>query len=212
MDNFTIVIFKNRTKKRIIKKFKTYENAKKFYQKTLDDNKSILFGVETENGKNCKYEIGLVTKDKNDKPLYVKDDLGRQVRIDLDSSEFSIIDINPYKKEEYIYDIKKSKRIKVSSFLRQYLPKVGVKLVSKLNHKISVQNESDINLFSLKSDSDCDRFIDTLSNHFMENDRIDTIFVKDTSVVQKKYLYDLLESNGYSKSILYRRFTTYTRE
>jgi len=212
MDNFTIVIFKNRTKKRIIKKFKTYENAKKFYQKTLDDNKSVLFGVETENGKNCKYEIGLVTKDKNDKPLYVKDDLGRQVRIDLDSSEFSIIDINPYKKEEYIYDIKKSKRIKVSSFLRQYLPKVGVKLVSKLNHKISVQNESDINLFSLKSDSDCDRFIDTLSNHFMENDRIDTIFVKDTSVVQKKYLYDLLESNGYSKSILYRRFTTYTRE
>jgi hypothetical protein len=212
MDNFTIVIFKNRTKKRIIKKFKTYENAKKFYQKTLDDNKSVLFGVETENGKNCKYEIGLVTKDKNDKPLYVKDDLGRQVRIDLDSSEFSIIDINPYKKEEYIYDIKKSKRIKVSSFLRQYLPKVGVKLVSKLNHKISVQNESDINLFSLKSDSDCDRFIDTLSNHFMENGRIDTIFVKDTSVVQKKYLYDLLESNGYSKSILYRRFTTYTRE
>lgn len=212
MDNFTIVIFKNRTKKRIIKKFKTYENAKKFYQKTLDDNKSILFGVETENGKNCKYEIGLVTKDKNDKPLYVKDDLGRQVRIDLDSSEFSIIDINPYKKEEFIYDIKKSKRIKVSSFLRQYLPKVGVKLVSKLNHKISVQNESDINLFSLKSDSDCDRFIDTLSNHFMENGRIDTIFVKDTSVVQKKYLYDLLESNGYSKSILYRRFTTYTRE
>jgi hypothetical protein len=212
MDNFTIVIFKNKTKKRIIKKFKTYENAKKVYQKILEDNKSVLFGVETENGKKCKYEIALVSKNKNDKPLYVKDDFGRQVKIDLDSTEYSIIDINQYKKEESIYDIKKSKRIKISTFLRQYLPKIGVKLVSKLNHKISVQNESDITLFSLKSDLDCDRFIDSMSSYFMENGRIDTIFVKDTSVSQKKYLYDLLESNGYSKSILYRRFTTYTRE
>jgi hypothetical protein len=212
MDNFTIVIFKNKTKKRIIKKFKTYENAKKVYQKMLEDNKSVLFGVETENGKKCNYEIALVSKNKSDKPLYIRDNFGRQVKIDLDSTEYSIIDINHYKKEESIYDIKKSKRIKISTFLRQYLPKVGVKLVSKLNHKISVQNESDINLFSLKSDSDCDRFIDSISNHFMENGRIDTIFVKDTSVSQKKYLYDLLESNGYSKSILYRRFTTYTRE
>ena len=38
--------------------------------------------------------------------------------------------------------------------------------------------------------------------------------VKDrlaSSKGQKKYLYDLLNDAGYSKSVLYRRFTTYKR-
>jgi hypothetical protein len=75
-----------------------------------------------------------------------------------------------------------------------------------------VQSDDQINLFSLKNEYDCNRFIDSLSNYLMVNGRIDTILVKDSSLSQKKYLYDLLESNGYSKSILYRKFTTFTRE
>ena len=119
---------------------------------------------------------------------------------------------NIQEKEEMLFDIKNSKRISVPKFLRKYLPKVGVKLLSKINNKIVVQRDSDINLFSLKSEDDCDRFVDGISNYMMDGGRIDTIIVKDSSQHQKKYLYDLLNENGISKSKLYRRFTTYRRE
>jgi hypothetical protein len=95
--------------------------------------------------------------------------------------------------------------------LKQYLPKVGVKLVSKLNNKIVIQNDDKIFLFSLKSEDDCDRLMDCLSSHMLNEGRIDCILVKDSSKDQKKYMYDLLSENGYSKSVLYRRFTTYKR-
>lgn len=212
MDNYTIVLFKNKVKKRIIKKFKTFNNAKNFFDKLKEENKSVIFDVKTENGRSCNYEIALVSKKTNNAPLYVRDDFGRQVKIEIEDPEFSIIHISPFKKEEHIFDIKNSKRISVSTFLRKYLPKVGVKLVSKINHKISVQHDSQIDLFSLKSEEDCDRFIDVMSTHFMDEGRIDTIWVKDTSMDQKKYLYNILESQGYPKSILYRRFTTFNRE
>ena len=205
MDNYTIVLFKNKTKKKIIKKFKTYVRAKKYFDNQLEKNKTVIFEMETQNGKSCNYEIGLVERSSGTTPSYF-------VRDDLDNPGFNILQISPHKREEMLYDIKNSKRITVDTFLKKYLPKVGVKLVSKINHKISVQSDDQINLFSLKNEYDCNRFIDSLSNYLMVNGRIDTILVKDSSLSQKKYLYDLLESNGYSKSILYRKFTTFTRE
>ena len=42
--------------------------------------------------------------------------------------------------------------------------------------------------------------------------RIDCIMVSDSSKSQKKYLYELLEKKGISKSSLYRRFTTFSSE
>jgi hypothetical protein len=212
MDNYTIVLFKNKTKKKIIKKFKTPSRAKKYFDSLIEENKSIIFGVETENGSPCKYEIALLEKTSGSLlPYFIKDEFGRQVKIELNDPDHTIIKILPYKKEEFIYDIKSKERITINKFLSKYLPKVGLKLVSKINHKLSVQNDDKINLFSLKSEDDCDRLVDELSKYFINENRIDTIFVKDTSPVQKKYLYDILESSGYPKSILYRRFTTYKR-
>jgi hypothetical protein len=212
MDNFTVILFKNKTKKKILKKFKTYTNAKKFYDKLIEHNKTVIFDVSTENGKHSNYEIALVSKSKQDKPLYIRDDFGRQVKVEMEDSEFTIIELLPYKKEELIYDIKNKKRLSVDSFIRKYLQKSGIKMVSKINNKICVQNESQVDLFSLKSEEDSSRFIDSLSDFFITKGRIDTIFVKDSSTAQKKYLYTVLESNGFSKSVLYRRFTTFSKE
>lgn len=211
MDNFTIVLFKNKTKKKIIKKFKTKENAKKYYDSLIEKNKDVVFGVETENGKPCKFEIALVSKKDKSNPYFIRDEFGRSIKIELEDSDFNIDEIHHYKKEEMIYDIKNSKRIDFNKFMKSYLPKVGVKLLSKLNNKIVVQKDSDVNLFSLKSENDSDRFIDEISQYMMNQNRIDTIIVKDSTPVQKKYLYDLLNENGFPKSILYRRFTTYKR-
>jgi hypothetical protein len=212
MDNYTIVLFKNKKKKRIIKKFKTKENALNFYNKEIEQNKKIFFGVETENGKSCSYELGLITKTKNHNPLFIRDSMGRSIEMKMEDSDYTILKMNPYKKEEMIYDVKKSKRINFLTFLRIYLPKVGTKLVSKINNKIVIQNDENLHIFSLKCDSDSDRFIDVLNDYMISEKRFDTIIVKDFSKEQKKYLYNLLETNGFSKSIFYRKFTTYKRE
>ena len=136
MDNFTIVLFKNRVKKKIIKKFKTKDNATKFYKTLIEENKKVFFGVETENGKQCKYEVALVSRMVESNPYFVRDEFGRTLKIEMEDPDFNILEINSYNKEEMLYDIKTSKRISIPDFLKRYLPKVGVKLLSKINNKI----------------------------------------------------------------------------
>ena len=95
------------------------------------------------------------------------------------------------------------------SFIRKYIQKDGVKLVSKLNNKIIVQNDDSINIFSLKSESESKRFLTILEDYMLKNKRLDCIIVSDDSTPQKKYLYSLLESKGISKLILYKKSTTF---
>ncbi len=211
MDNYIIVLFKNKIKKKIIKKFKTFDRAKKFYDDLVKNNESVIFEMKTENGKPCDYEIGFLERVISHRPYFVRDQFGRQIKIDLDDPDFNITIINQYSKEELIYDVSKSKKITVQTLLKQYLPKIGIKMISKLNNKIVIQNDDKINLFSLKSEDDCDRLMDSLVSYMLNEGRFDCILVKDSSKEQKKYMYDLLSENGYSKSVLYRRFTTYKR-
>ena len=203
MSNYIIVLFKNKIKKKIIKKFKTLNNAKKFYNTLLEKSDSVIFNMETE--------IGFLEKNVTPLPYYVKDDFGRQIKIELEDPDYSLTKLSKFKKEELIFDVSKSKRVSVQYLIKQYLPKLGIKLVSKINNKIVIQNNSEINLFSLKTEGDTNRLMDGLSSYLLSKGRIDCILVKDSSKGQKKYLYDLLNDAGYSKSVLYRRFTTYKR-
>lgn len=208
--NYLIVVFKNKRKKKIINKFNTSKGANNFYKKFLEENQEVDFEVQIQNGKPCTYELGLLEK-KNDGsiPLFTKDELGRNVKLDFDNEEYSISKISSYKEPEKIFDIQTNKRIQFNTFFYKYLPKEGFKLVSKLNNKIIVQNDETFNLFVLKSDSDAERFMKSLVDKFVKNKRGDAMFVPDSSSPQKKELYKLLESKGYSKSFLYRKETTY---
>lgn len=206
---YLVVLFKNKNKKKIINKFKTFKRAKMFFDSKIKDNK-IIFNKRVENGKNCSFELGILEKDStNFDIVYVKDDMGRQVKIDLDDPEYKILEIKEYLIEEFLFDVSKNEKLSFHNFVKKYLPKVGIKLISKINHKIVVQNDENVNLFSLKSESDCLRFLNILENYMFENNRIDCILVSDSTKEQKKYLYDLLESKGISKRILYRRSTTF---
>jgi hypothetical protein len=206
---YLIVLFKNKEKKKIIKKFKTYERAKKF----LDDkllNNNIIFDKQIENGKVCSFEISLLEKNSNNFDSYfIKDELGRQIKVDLEDSDYKILQIQNYKIEEFIYDISKNKKISIDKFISDYLKRGSIKLVSKLNNKIIVQDDTKFSLFSLKSDEDCYRFTQVLQKNMLEKQRGDCIIVLDSSLPQKKYLYSLLESKGISKSILYKKSTTF---
>ena len=121
----------------------------------------------------------------------------------------SILQIKPYRDEELLYDIQKKKKITSNDLIKIYLKGDGLKMVSVLNNKIVIQKDEDIKLFSLKNEQESSRFIDCLSSHFFKIKRGDCLFIKDYSSPQRKYLYSLLESNGFDKKVLYRKFTTY---
>jgi hypothetical protein len=89
------------------------------------------------------------------------------------------------------------------------LSKNGIKLVSKLNNKIIVQNEEFINLFTLKNESDAHRLIENLTERFVRLKRGDCMFVLDISSPQRKYLYTFLKEKGFNLDYLYRKETTY---
>lgn len=209
---YLIVLFKNKERKKIIKKFKTFENAKKFYDKMIKEN-TVVFNKEVENGKDCFFELGLMEKDSiNFDSYFIKDSLGRQVKVDLDDPEYKLISVSNYFVEEFIYDIQNNEKISFEKFIKSYLPKNKIRLISKLNNKIIVQDDELFYLFSLKSDLDCARFLNILQHHMFENNLSQSLIVFDTSKPQKKYLYNLLKEKGFDSSILYRKSTTYFKK
>jgi len=111
--------------------------------------------------------------------------------------------------EETLFDIKKNKKVSVTSFIKTYLKSDGLKMISTLNNKIIVQADETFNIFSLKSPEEAKRFIDSLSQYFYSIKRKDCMFVTDESSAQKKYLIKILSEWGIDKKILYRQYTTH---
>jgi hypothetical protein len=208
--NYQIVLFKNKIKKKIINKFKTHKRANEFYESLLSESDNVLFEKEYENGSLCSYELALLEKTSGTfLPIFLKDELGRRVKVNLEDDDYTISLISKYKTEELILDTTTNKKINSKEFIKLYLDPTGFKLVSKLHNKIIVQNDDTFNLITLKNDSDASRFIDTISEKFMEQQRNDCIFVKDYTTTQRKYLYELLISKGFSKNYLHRQSTTH---
>jgi hypothetical protein len=209
MENYLVVLFKNKTKKKIITTFITYNRAKLFYNKLVKESQDIIFDVEVESGKECKYEIGIIEMSGRQLvPVYMTDEYGRSIKVKLNEDGMTLFEISPYKKDELIYDIKEGKKITTQELIKKYLKGDGMKMISVLNNKIVVQQEEKFYLFTLKTEQESARFVDCLSSYFFKIKRGDCLFVKDYSSAQRKYLYGILESNGFDKKVLYRKFTS----
>ena len=110
--NYEIVLFKNKEKKKIIKKFITLDRAKAFYNKLIKESDSVIFNKLTENGNSCEFELGLLKKGKTDNtPIFVKDDLGRNIKVELDNDNYTILKIQKYNIEEFFVDYKTKNKI-----------------------------------------------------------------------------------------------------
>ena len=103
---------------------------------------------------------------------------------------------------------KKKTKIPISDFLNNYIKKDVFYMISKLNNKMILQNDENINLFSFKTNDECERFLNTLSNL---NITKNFMIILDSSSAQKKYLYEILENCGFSKQYLYRSSTTHPK-
>jgi hypothetical protein len=208
--NYQVVLFKNKVKKKIINKFKTHKKANELYNSLVEESNTVLFDKKYENGYESLYELSLLEKTSGTLlPMFMKDTFGRQVKVDLDDNDFTIIRISTYNLEELIVDYSTNTRITISDFIKKYLDPPGLKMVSKLNNKVIVQNDDHYNLFTLKNDDDSSRLLDNLSENFISKKRSDCMFVKDYSTAQRKYLYSILSEKGFPKTYLFRQSTTH---
>jgi len=212
MENYLVVLFKNKSKKRIIKKFITFKKAETFFRKLIKESDNVIFNKEVENGFPCKFELGLVElSNKQLIPIYITDEMGRNIKVKLENDGMTLKEIVIYKEEEKIFDIQKNKKITTQELIKNYIKGDGVKMISTLNNKIIIQIDDEVSLFSLKSEVESGRFLDCLMGYFFKIKRKDCIFVKDFSSAQRKYLFEILKNKGIDKKILYRKFTTYPR-
>lgn len=212
MSKYLIVLFKDKKRKKIINKFLTLKNADEFYKNYLKQNDEIIFEKLNIFGKNSRFELGLIETGKSpDKKVYLKDDFGRSIEVKVEDDNVSILKINPVRVEELIYDVSNKKKIKATELIKKYLSGSDVKLISGLNNKVVVQKDDKFDLFTFKNIDDANRFLSCLENHNIKNKKMDCIIVKDSSKAQKKYLYNILESKGFDRQFLYRKFTVAPR-
>lgn len=211
--NYFVVLFKNKQKKKIINKFKTRKKADNFFKKMIEDSDNVFFPKRTENGKESYFELALMEKKENNKEqIYIKDELGRSIKVKTDDDNLTITKVFKFNIEESFVDYSNKNKIVFKDFEKKYLKKIGLKLLSKLNNKIIFQNDDYINLFTFKSDDDCERFLDNLISKLQKDKRGDCLVVKDVSKPQKKYLYNLLVGLGFPIDYLQRCSTTHLSE
>lgn len=209
---YSIILFKNKERYKIIKNYTKHKNAVDFFNKKMKESDDVVFDVQTENGKKVRYELAILEKTSDKLFLAFKtDEFGRNVFINLDDPGYSIIKISDYNIPEKIFDIKKNQRISFEEFLKKYIKGGSLKVISKLNNKIIVQEDDKFDLLSLKSEYDSNRFLDNLEKYLINNSLKNCMVVKDNSIEQKKYLYNILVEKGYDKKMLYRSSTTHLK-
>ena len=211
-DVFQIILFKNNKKKKIFKSFKTKKNANSYFESKMKKSNRVKFKTLVENGVDVDMRLAIVSNtSKNDySQIYYTDELGRQIIVNPKIDENLYIQkISQYNEEELIYDIKENKKIDIDFFIKKYLSEKELHMLSKLNNKLIVQKNENIQLFSFKNENDVGRFVDSLTNSM---DKINFIYVSDISSAQKKYLYKLLEEIGFDKQMLYRKSTTHPKQ
>ena len=142
-------------------------------------------------------------------PIFIKDEFGRQSKVSLEDEKYTITKVDNYRIPDLIQDYSTNEKISVEELIKKYLPKNEMRMVSSLNNKIIIQKDDDYNLFTLKTIDDSSRLVDSLFQYFLSEKRNDTIFVKDHSTIQRKYLYKILEEKGFPKSYLFRHSTTH---
>tara|TARA_R100001443_G_scaffold115485_1_gene133364 strand:+ start:1266 stop:1892 length:627 start_codon:yes stop_codon:yes gene_type:complete len=189
-------LFSSNVKRTTYNKFSKFINSKKplFYRKYVKR-------------KFCQFELAIFSKENNNSTFYRKNSLGKNVEVIIDLPNYYMVEFSDYWCEELIYDHQTKSRIPLDTLITSYLPKKNFKQVFSLNNKLIIQNEDNFKMFSLKNVDDCSRLLDIIKKIFIDSGRIDCLFVPDTSTAQRKQLYEILETKGFSRKFLYKQYT-----
>mgnify|MGYP003968511431 FL=1 len=205
-NKYKIVLFKNGEKCKTFFSSNSKKSILSKYNKLIVEKKPKLV-TEYISRKKVMFELSIITTETSNESIFVKDDMGRTKEVSLGGSNYSIIKLLPYWKEEFIYDHQNTNKIPFNHLIRDYLPVDNFKQVFTLNNKLIIQQENIFNLFSLKNITDANRLLRIIELELLDSGRYDCLFVSDTSTVQRKQLYDLLVSVGYKRDFLRKQYT-----
>jgi len=167
--------------------------------------------LKTNTGKKrtqTHFELGLLfPKRLNNKRIYKKDELGRNVEVVFDDEKLSLRELIPYWCEEFIYDYDYKMRIRYDHLLKLLLDTSEICQIFKLNNKIILQIDDNFRLFSCKNVPDAERLFELLREDILEKKRGNFIFIKDIVTQQRNALYKLLEEKGYKHSELLKHYS-----
>ena len=150
---------------------------------------------------------GIVTTESSNNEIFSKDEIGRTKKITLGDSQYALLKMVPYWKEERLYAHTTKTKISFNDLLTIYLSDKTFKQIFTLNNKLIIQKDETFNLFSLKTVADSLRLLGIIELTFFGLGVHDCLFVPDTNTVQRKQLYNLLETRGYSREFLRKQFT-----
>ena len=205
-NKYKIVLFRNGERNKVFFSSNSKKSILKKYSQLIEEKKP-KFITEYISRKKVMFELGLVTLLDSEEDVYSKDELGRVKKVELGESEYSILKMVPYWKEELIYDHTTKSKITLTNLLEIYLKDNNFKQVFTLNNKLIIQNDDIFNLFSLKTVSDCLRLLGIIELSFIDSGRFDCLLVTDNTTIQRKQLYNLLERKGFSREFLRKQYT-----
>jgi len=205
-NKYKIVLFKNGERNKVFFSSNNKKSILNKYNKLIGEKKP-KFITEYISRKRVMFELSIITTETSKESIFVKDEMGRNKKITLGESNYNIIKLLPYWKEEMIYDHHTKNKINFNDLIQTYLNSKDFKQVFTLNNKLVIQKDEIFNLFSLKTISDATRLLKIIELDFLDNGRYDCLFVSDTNTVQRKQLYDLLVGVGYKREFLRKQFT-----
>ncbi|GAI16188.1 unnamed protein product, partial [marine sediment metagenome] len=123
------------------------------------------------------------------------------------NKKYQIIKIKPFQVEEKIYDHQLEKRVCFEELYDRYLDSKNIMQIFSLNNKIVIQNNDLFYLFSLKNVGESSRFLSCIKKYFIHKGKFNFLISRDLSTIQRKELYNLLESKGFSRPLLYKHYT-----
>jgi len=211
LTNFLVVLFKNKLRQKIIKKFIGKDNCYKFYNKFIS-NQNIYFPVEFENGKECRFEIAVLELNGKLSSTIHRDEFGRNIDHKVEGTDYIIVKIQNFKYEERVYDISEKKKITFLEVVTQFSKNKDLKSVFKINNKVVFQSDEIIKVYSCKTDFESKRFLDELQRYCIENKITDYLISYSEDIAHKKDLYRILTDKGFDIKMLYRRSTTHPKD
>lgn len=159
------------------------------------------------------YQLGLISQQSQYKlDFYTTDEFGKNISAKiLDDGSFSFLELDTFCVEEYIFDNQTNQKISFEELIKKYYPKNSFKCTYTVNNKLILQSDESCFVFTLKNKDDSYRLLDIIEKYFRDNSRNDSMFVKDVSSTQRKYLYKTLVEMGFDKKKLYRQSTTFSK-
>jgi hypothetical protein len=206
---YFVVLFCNKKRIKILYKCMTKNTIYDYWHEFKTQKKPSF--IKLQGGKRkreLKYELGLIfPNNKWAKPTYVRDELGRNVEVEMNDKRYRIKEIIPYWDEELVYDFNNKKRIHYDEMMDIILKVEDIAQIFTLNNKLFLQVENDIRLFGNKNIADANRLFEIVKNDLIKRKKGNFIFVRDVTTNQRRLLYELLESKGYKRTELFRHYS-----